>query len=55
MGGERWFSKPATGFLMKMAEDIDLGSANESKPTIDGNAETVRKGPHFDPMRRKYQ
>lgn len=46
----------ATGFLMKMAKDIDssLLSKNHGS-TMDADANPNAKGPHFDPMRRKLQ
>ncbi|KAI9878744.1 MAG: hypothetical protein M1830_010650 [Pleopsidium flavum] len=52
-GGGRWFAKPATGFLMKMAKDIDSSEYHSFTQAVDANPNA--EGPHFDPMRRKLQ
>ncbi|KAL9116536.1 MAG: hypothetical protein Q9187_006941 [Circinaria calcarea] len=51
VGGSRWFAKPATQFLMKIANEFDY---LQSGSIIDGDSEIgVEASPSFDPMRRK--
>ncbi|KAI9697948.1 MAG: hypothetical protein M1836_004301 [Candelina mexicana] len=53
-GGERWFAKPATGFLKKLADEVALDDISRSvRPTANGSVEDSVKTPCFDPMRRK--
>ncbi|KAI9786883.1 MAG: hypothetical protein M1839_005114 [Geoglossum umbratile] len=59
LGGERWFTKPITGFFTKMAEEVELVPTNDrsASSTIGSdNAEPdAIERPHFLPMRRKFQ
>ncbi|MCJ1483883.1 hypothetical protein MMC06_004051 [Schaereria dolodes] len=52
-GGGRWFVKPATQFLIKMAGDIDLSKLSMQKIKDDTGIAT--RSPFFDPMRRRLQ
>ncbi|KAK2764902.1 hypothetical protein FQN54_008599 [Arachnomyces sp. PD_36] len=52
IGGGRWFAKPATNFLNKMAKEIDL----ESPIHVDSaEMRDLTSKASFDPMRRKLE
>ncbi|KAA6407255.1 MAG: alpha beta fold family [Lasallia pustulata] len=54
--GGRWFAKPATQFLMKMAEGIDRPAEDRGDGRISPkNAEVAANRPDYNPMRRKLQ
>ena len=52
-GGRRWFAKPATNFLRKLAEDVDLDALRQRRS--ERIAATNPGSSTYDPMRRKLQ
>ncbi|MCJ1276964.1 hypothetical protein MMC21_004773 [Puttea exsequens] len=52
-GGDRWFVKPASQFLFRMTQDIDLDKIKES--TLNGSVIDKNDSAFFNPMRRKLE
>ncbi|KAF1990075.1 hydrolase, alpha/beta fold family [Aulographum hederae CBS 113979] len=50
-GGSRWFPKPVTEFLQKMAKEIDLDGTSKA---ASGGPVAATQGPTFQPMHRKW-
>ena len=62
VGGTRWFTKPITAFLNKMATEIDFDAPFEVPEGVGFNTKIVPvskaddgPAPDFVPMRRKQQ
>lgn len=56
LGGNRWFAKPASKFLMRMADDISLEKpAQAANGHVGEEAKLNETAPKFLPMRRKLQ
>lgn len=55
-GGGRWFAKPVSNFLIRMAKDIDFDRLKEEEHVGRAAADEQGKAPtYFVPMRRKLQ
>ncbi|KAK4691635.1 hypothetical protein P7C71_g5399, partial [Lecanoromycetidae sp. Uapishka_2] len=50
-GGGRWFAKPASQFLIKLAQDINLQGLNDC--SLSDGAVNKKDPAFFNPMRRK--
>ena len=54
--GGRWFAKPVSNFLMRMAEEIDFNKLKDEERRARIVVDESRKAPaHFTPMQRKLQ
>ena len=55
-GGGRWFAKPVSNFLIRMAKEIDFDKLKEEQRVTRTVADEQENAPvHFVPMRRKLQ